>query len=72
LGRGRALGGGEIKFTGQVLPTAQKITYVIDLKRVIMRKLIMGIADAKMLVDDREIYHAKDLRVGLFTRTDNF
>jgi 3-hydroxyacyl-[acyl-carrier protein] dehydratase/trans-2-decenoyl-[acyl-carrier protein] isomerase len=72
LGRGRALGGGEIKFTGQVLPTAQKITYVIDLKRVIMRKLIMGIADAKMSVDGREIYHAKDLRVGLFTRTDNF
>jgi len=72
LGRGRALGGGEIKFTGQVLPTAKKITYVIDLKRVIMRKLIMGIADAKMSVDGREIYHAKDLRVGLFTRTDNF
>ena len=71
-GRGRALGGGEIKFTGQVLPTAKKITYVIDLKRVIMRKLIMGIADAKMSVDGREIYHAKDLRVGLFTRTDNF
>ena len=72
LGRGRALGGGEINFTGQVLPTAKKITYVIDLKRVIMRKLIMGIADAKMSVDGREIYHAKDLRVGLFTRTDNF
>ena len=67
LGRGRALGGGEIKFTGQVLPTAKKITYAIDLKRVIMRKLIMGIADAKMSVDGREIYHAKDLRVGLFT-----
>ena len=59
-------------FRSQVLPTAQKITYVIDLKRVIMRKLIMGIADAKMSVDGREIYHAKDLRVGLFTRTDNF
>jgi len=37
-----------------------------------MRKLIMGIADAKMSIDGREIYHAKDLRVGLFTRTDNF
>lgn len=71
-GRGRALGAGEVKFSGQVLPTAKKITYTIDLKRVMMRKLVMGIADAKMELDGREIYVAKDLRVGLFTRTDNF
>ncbi len=72
LGRGRALGAGEVKFTGQVLPTHKTITYTIDLKRVIMRKLVMGIADARMSVDGREIYAAQDLRVGLFTRTDNF
>lgn len=72
LGRGRALGAGDVKFTGQVLPTHKIITYTIDLKRVIMRKLVMGIADASMSVDGREIYVAKDLRVGLFTRTDNF
>ncbi len=71
-GRGRALGSGDVKFTGQVLPTAKRVTYRIDLKRVIMRKLVMGIADAHMEVDGREIYFAKDLRVGLFTRTDNF
>ena len=71
-GRGRALGAGDVKFTGQVLPTHKMITYKIDLKRVIMRKLVMGIADARMEVDGREIYVAKDLRVGLFTRTDNF
>jgi 3-hydroxyacyl-[acyl-carrier protein] dehydratase/trans-2-decenoyl-[acyl-carrier protein] isomerase len=71
-GRGRALGSGDVKFTGQVLPTAKMVTYRIDLKRVIMRKLVMGIADAHMEVDGREIYFAKDLRVGLFTRTDNF
>lgn len=71
-GKGRALGAGEVKFTGQVLPTAKKATYKIDLKRVIMRKLVMGIADATMEIDGREIYAAKDLRVGLFTRTDNF
>jgi 3-hydroxyacyl-[acyl-carrier protein] dehydratase/trans-2-decenoyl-[acyl-carrier protein] isomerase len=47
-------------------------TYTIDLKRVIMRKLVMGIADATMQIDGREIYVATDLRVGLFTRTDNF
>jgi 3-hydroxyacyl-[acyl-carrier protein] dehydratase/trans-2-decenoyl-[acyl-carrier protein] isomerase len=72
VGRGRALGSGEVKFTGQVLPTAKLVTYRIDLKRVIMRKLVMGIADGHVEVDGREIYLAKDLRVGLFTRTDNF
>lgn len=71
-GKGRALGSGEVKFTGQVLPSAKKITYIIDLKRVIMRRLVMGIADAKMEVDGRLIYQATDLKVGLFTRTDNF
>lgn len=72
LGRGRALGSGEVKFTGQILPTAKKVTYNIDLKRVIERKLVMGIADGTVSVDGREIYTATDLRVGLFTSTDNF
>ncbi|ROH88185.1 3-hydroxyacyl-[acyl-carrier-protein] dehydratase FabA [Pseudomethylobacillus aquaticus] len=71
-GRGRALGAGDVKFTGQVLPTGKLVRYQIDLKRVIMRKLVMGIADARMELDGREIYVAQDLRVGLFTRTDNF
>lgn len=71
-GRGRALGVGDVKFSGQVLPTAKKVTYEIDIKRVISRKLALGIADGVMSVDGREIYHAKDLRVGLFTSTDNF
>lgn len=66
-GRGRALGAGEIKFTGQVLPTHKLVRYEINLKRVIERKLVMGIADGKMFVDEEEIYLAKDLRVGLFT-----
>ena len=72
LGKGRALGVGELKFTGQVLPTAKKVTYTIDLKRVIMRKLVMGIADATMAVDGKVIYEGKDLRVGLFQSTENF
>jgi 3-hydroxyacyl-[acyl-carrier protein] dehydratase/trans-2-decenoyl-[acyl-carrier protein] isomerase len=71
-GRGRALGAGEVKFTGQVLPTAKLVRYHIDLKRVIMRKLVMGIADARMEIDGREIYTATDLKVGLFTSTANF
>ena len=71
-GRGRALGSGEVKFFGQVLPTAQKVTYRLHLKRVIERKLVMGIADGQMFVDGREIYTATDLKVGLFTSTQDF
>ena len=71
-GRGRALGVGKVKFTGQVLPTAKKVTYQIDIKRVIARKLNMAIADGALSVDGREIYTAEDLRVGLFTSTDDF
>jgi len=65
-GRGRALGAGEIKFTGQVQPDAKLVSYRLDLKRVIERKLVMGIADGSMSVDGEVIYTAKDLRVGLF------
>ena len=71
-GRGRALGVGELKFTGQVLPNAKKVTYKINMKRVINRKLVMGLADATMEVDGREIYNAKDLKVGLFSDTRDF
>ena len=71
-GRGRALGAGEIKFTGQILPSAKKVVYTIDVKRVIERKLVMGIADGVLAVDGREIYFANDLRVGLFQQTDTF
>ncbi len=71
-GRGRALGVGEVKFRGQVLPNNKLVTYRINLKRVMMRKLVMGIADAEMACDGRVIYEANDLRVGLFTSTDDF
>jgi len=70
-GRGRALGSGEVKFTGQVLPDAKLVTYRVDMKRVIMRKLVMGIGDATMEVDGKLIYEAKDLRVGLFTAEED-
>jgi 3-hydroxyacyl-[acyl-carrier protein] dehydratase/trans-2-decenoyl-[acyl-carrier protein] isomerase len=71
-GKGRALGVGEVKFSGQVLPTNKKVTYRINLKRVISRKLVLGIADAVMEVDGTVIYKAADLRVGLFTSTKDF
>lgn len=65
-GKGRALGVGEVKFTGQVEPDAKLVRYEIDMKRVISRRLFMGIGDAKVIVDSEEIYSMKDLRVGLF------
>jgi len=65
-GRGRALGVGEVKFTGQVTQDIKKVTYRVELKRVIRRRLVMGIADATMEADGEIIYRAKDLPVGLF------
>ena len=66
-GRGRALGVGEVKFTGQVLQTVKKVTYHISLKRLILRKLIMGVADGILKADGKIIYEVKDMKVGLFT-----
>jgi len=65
-GRGRALGVGEVKFTGQVLPTIRKVTYHISLKRLILRKLILGVADGVLKADGNPIYVAKNMKVGLF------
>ncbi|MBI1216245.1 MAG: 3-hydroxyacyl-[acyl-carrier-protein] dehydratase FabA [Alphaproteobacteria bacterium] len=65
-GSGRALGVGEVKFTGQVLPEVKKVTYRLDLKRVINRKLVLGIADGVVEADGKVIYEAADLKVGLF------
>ena len=71
-GKGRALGAAKVKFSGQVLPTAKKVTYTLNMKRVITRKLSMVIADGTVAVDGRTIYTADSLRVGLFISTDNF
>src|ERR1700742_3624853 len=64
-GRGRALGLGELKFSGQVLPTVKRVVYGVDIKRVMRLKLWLGIADGWLSADDEIIYRAKDLRVGL-------
>ena len=71
-GKGRALGVGKVKFSGQVLPSAQKVSYTLNVKRIISRKLSLIIADGIVSVDDREIYLANDLKVGLFTSTADF
>ena len=71
-GRGRALGAGQVKFSGEVTPRNKLVTYHIDMKRVILRKLIMGVAHGHMEVDGKEIYSVKDLRVGLFKTMNEF
>ena len=68
-GRGRALGVGEVKFTDMVVPTTGELEYIIDVKRVILRKLKLGIADGTLRADGKVIYTATDLRVGLFDAT---
>ncbi|HHX83457.1 MAG TPA: 3-hydroxyacyl-[acyl-carrier-protein] dehydratase FabA [Pseudomonadaceae bacterium] len=65
-GKGRALGCGEVKFTGEILPDSKTVSYELDIKRLIERKLVMGIADGTVSVDGKVIYTAKGLKVGLF------
>jgi 3-hydroxyacyl-[acyl-carrier protein] dehydratase/trans-2-decenoyl-[acyl-carrier protein] isomerase len=65
-GRGRALGSGAVKFTGQVLQDVSLVEYQLDMRRVMTGRLTMGIANARLLADGEQIYSAKDLRVGLF------
>ena len=69
-GKGRALGLGELKFSGQVLPTVKKVVYGIDIKRVMRTKLVLGIADGWLSADGSIIYRANDLKVGLFRQEE--
>lgn len=71
-GVGRALGCGKVAFRGQVLPTAKKVQYDIDITRIREGRTVLGIANARVLVDDAQIYVAEDVKVGLFTTLDDF
>ena len=71
-GIGRALGAENVKFFGQVLPKAKKVVYKLDIKRVINRGAIVGLADGEMFVDNKKIYSAEKLKVGLFKDPSNF
>jgi len=71
-GIGRALGAEKVKFFGQVLPDAKLVRYELDIKRVINRGAVLGLANGKMFVDDRQIYSAEKLKVGLFDDPSNF
>src|ERR1700743_2316422 len=69
-GKGRALGLGELKFSGQVLPTMKNVVYGLEIKRVMRSKLVLGIADGWLSADGNVIYKASDLKVGLFRDAD--
>ncbi len=66
LGRGRAISVGKVKFSGQILPSAKKVKFNIHMKRVILRKLVLGVADGEVLCDGQTVFEAEDIRVGLF------
>ncbi len=71
-GKGRALGCGEVKFTGQVLPHHHKVSYRVDIRRIIARQLVLAVGDGQLSVDGKTIYTVEGLKVGLFTSTDEF
>ena len=65
-GKGRALGVGEVKFSGMVQPNVKKLEYTVELTRLIRRKFTLGTGDGWVKADGELIYSAKDLKVGLF------
>lgn len=71
-GKGRALGVGEVKFFGQILPTSKVVTYTVEIKRLISRKLVLALADGKVSVDGKDVYSTEGMKVGLFESTEGF
>jgi 3-hydroxyacyl-[acyl-carrier protein] dehydratase/trans-2-decenoyl-[acyl-carrier protein] isomerase len=65
-GKGRALGVGEVKFFGMIVPTVKKLEYVVNIKKLITRNLTLGVADGELLADGERVYSAESLKVGLF------
>ncbi len=71
-GKGRALGVGEVKFTGQILPTSKLVTYKLSISRLLTSRLKLAVADGEVQVDGRTIYTARNLKVGLFSEVSDF
>ncbi len=67
-GQGRALGSGEVKFTGQITPDTEKLVYRLNIRRVISRRLVVGVSNGEVEADGVRIYSGQDLRVGLFSK----
>jgi 3-hydroxyacyl-[acyl-carrier protein] dehydratase/trans-2-decenoyl-[acyl-carrier protein] isomerase len=71
-GKGRALGVGEVKFFGQILPTSKLVTYTVQVRRVIARKLVLAVSDGSVAVDGKEVYTTTGMKVGIFESTEGF
>jgi len=66
-GKGRALGVGSVKFTGEVLANAKIAKYEVNIKRILKKEgAVVGLANGILFVDDKAIYRAESLKVGLF------
>ena len=66
-GKGRALGVGAVKFTGEVLQNVKLVKYIIDMKKIMSPGgTTVGLANGMVLADDKKIYSADSLKVGLF------
>ena len=66
-GKGRALGVGTVKFTGEVLQNVKLVKYEIDMKKIMSPGgTTVGLANGRVLADDKKIYSADSLKVGLF------
>ena len=66
-GKGRALGVNSVKFTGEVLKNVKIAKYKVDMKRVLKKEnAVVGLADGMVFADNKIIYEAENLKVGLF------
>ena len=67
-GKGRALGVNSVKFTGEILKNITIAKYKVSIKRILKKKgAVVGLADGLVLADNKAIYEAENLKVGLFT-----
>lgn len=64
-GKGRAIGVGDVMFTGQITPEIRRVRYEVNMRQVRRGRLVLGIADGRVLADETCVYIAKDMRVGL-------
>ena len=64
-GRGRALGAASVKFAGEILQDTKKVEYIISMKKVIKRGVVVGVGNGVVKADEKTIYHAEGLKVGL-------
>ncbi len=68
-GKGRALGVGLVKFSGEITPGTRTVRYEIDMKKVKRGSLVLGVADGRVFADDNRVYVAEDMKVGMINKS---